>query len=154
MKFWTWHFASSICSWTVSTYSLKCNNLLYNNIRNVRIMKCNNPWWVGHVNWNGETSDKEQQTLWPLVRKRTIPTDRPPLVGEIQCQLSHGQCSGSPTVNLCFLDQCRYLSFKYLSIYAHEAEWTLFWTHCYAENVVAPGLEPRTSGLAATNSDH
>jgi hypothetical protein len=25
-------------------------------------------------------------TPWPLVRKQTIPTDRPPLVGEIQCQ--------------------------------------------------------------------
>jgi hypothetical protein len=24
-----------------------------------------------------------KQTLWPLVRKRTIPTERPPLVGEI-----------------------------------------------------------------------
>jgi hypothetical protein len=24
-----------------------------------------------------------KQTPWPLVRKRTIPTDRPPLVGEI-----------------------------------------------------------------------
>jgi hypothetical protein len=28
-----------------------------------------------------------QQTLWPLVSKRTIPTDRPPLVGEIKFQL-------------------------------------------------------------------
>jgi hypothetical protein len=29
---------------------------------------------------------KTKQTLWPLVRKRTIPTERPPLVGEIYCQ--------------------------------------------------------------------
>jgi hypothetical protein len=28
-----------------------------------------------------------KQTLWPLVRKRTIPTERPPLVDEIWCQL-------------------------------------------------------------------
>jgi hypothetical protein len=28
-----------------------------------------------------------KQTPWPLVRKRTIPTDRPPLVDEIWCQL-------------------------------------------------------------------
>jgi hypothetical protein len=27
------------------------------------------------------------QTPWSLVRKRTIPTDRPPLVDEIWCQL-------------------------------------------------------------------
>jgi hypothetical protein len=26
---------------------------------------------------------KEKETPWPLVRKRTIPTDRPPLVDEI-----------------------------------------------------------------------
>jgi hypothetical protein len=26
---------------------------------------------------------KRKQTLWPLVRERTIPTDRPPLVDEI-----------------------------------------------------------------------
>jgi hypothetical protein len=25
----------------------------------------------------------DKQTPWPLVRKRTIPTERPPLVGEI-----------------------------------------------------------------------
>jgi hypothetical protein len=28
-----------------------------------------------------------KQTAWPLVRKRIIPTERPPLVGEILCQL-------------------------------------------------------------------
>jgi hypothetical protein len=28
-----------------------------------------------------------KQTPWPLVRNRTIPTDRPPLVDEIYCQL-------------------------------------------------------------------
>jgi hypothetical protein len=27
------------------------------------------------------------QTPWPLVRKRNIPTEPPPLVGEIYCQL-------------------------------------------------------------------
>jgi hypothetical protein len=26
---------------------------------------------------------KQRQTLWPLVRKRTLPTERPPLVDEI-----------------------------------------------------------------------
>jgi hypothetical protein len=28
-----------------------------------------------------------KQTPWPVVRKRNIPTDQPPLVGEILCQL-------------------------------------------------------------------
>jgi hypothetical protein len=35
-----------------------------------------------------------------------------------------------------------------------RAEWTPFQTHCYSENLVAPAIEPRTSGLAARNSDH
>jgi hypothetical protein len=30
---------------------------------------------------------KQKQTPWPLVRKRIIPTERPPLVDEIKCQL-------------------------------------------------------------------
>jgi hypothetical protein len=32
-----------------------------------------------------------------------------------------------------------------------SAEWTKFQTHCYSENMVAPAVEPRTSGLAAIN---
>jgi hypothetical protein len=39
---------------------------------------------------------------------------------------------------------------KYLLIYPHEAEWTPFQAHCYTENLVAPGNEPETSGLAAS----
>jgi hypothetical protein len=31
--------------------------------------------------------NNNQQTPWPLVRKRTIPTERPPFVDEIVCQL-------------------------------------------------------------------
>jgi hypothetical protein len=32
---------------------------------------------------------KNEQTHWPLVRKRTIPTERPPLVGEINKITEH-----------------------------------------------------------------
>jgi hypothetical protein len=32
---------------------------------------------------NGGFHPYDKQTLWPLVRKRTIPTERPPLVDEI-----------------------------------------------------------------------
>jgi hypothetical protein len=35
-----------------------------------------------------------------------------------------------------------------------RAEWTSFQTHCYSENLVAPEMEPGTSGLTARNSDH
>jgi hypothetical protein len=31
----------------------------------------------------GHTYTQTKQTPWPLVRKRTIPTERPPFVGEI-----------------------------------------------------------------------
>jgi hypothetical protein len=41
--------------------------------------------------------------------------------------VSCGQCGGTPmAINLSFLDWSRYVSFKQLLIYAHEAEWTLF----------------------------
>jgi hypothetical protein len=55
---------------------------------------------------------------WPLVRKRTRPTERPSLVGDLVptfavMGVSRGQSGGSPTViNLSFLDRSRYFSFK------------------------------------------
>jgi hypothetical protein len=57
-------------------------------------------------------------------------------------------------VNLSFLDWSRYFSFKLLLNYPHEVEWTPFQTHCYSENLVAPGIELGTSVSAARNSDH
>jgi hypothetical protein len=35
-----------------------------------------------------------------------------------------------------------------------RVEWTPSQAHCYPENLVAPGIEPGTSGLAARNSGH
>jgi hypothetical protein len=35
------------------------------------------------VSEDSTASLKRKQTPWPLVRKRTIPTERPPLVGEL-----------------------------------------------------------------------
>jgi hypothetical protein len=57
-------------------------------------------------------------------------------------------------VNLSFLDRSRYFSFKQLLIYPHGVVWTPFQTHCYSENIAAPGIELVTSGSAARNSDH
>jgi hypothetical protein len=69
--------------------------------------------------------------------------------------MSGGQRGGSRTVvNPSFVDQSRYFSSKQLLIYPHEAEWTPYQTHCYTENLVAPGIEPRTSGSAVRSSDH
>jgi hypothetical protein len=69
--------------------------------------------------------------------------------------VSRGQHGGSSaTVNLSFLHRSSYFSFKYLLIYLHEAEWTLYQTHCYSEHLVAPGIELETSESAARKSDH
>jgi hypothetical protein len=59
--------------------------------------------------------ETQKQTPWSLVRKRTIPTERPPLVDEILVPtsvdrgVSRGQRGGSPAVvNLIFLDRSHY----------------------------------------------
>jgi hypothetical protein len=66
-----------------------------------------------------DTNKQTKQTPWHLVRKRTIPTERPPLVGDILLPtfavrgMSRGQYGGSLTVvNLSFLDRSRYFSCK------------------------------------------
>jgi hypothetical protein len=57
-----------------------------------------------------------------------------------------GQCGGSPTaVNLSFLPSS-------LSFILTRPEWNPFQTHCYSENLAAPGIAPGTSESAATNS--
>jgi hypothetical protein len=64
-------------------------------------------------------NNNNKQTPWPLVRERTIPTERPPLVDEILVPtfvdrvVSRGQRGGSPTVvNFSFLHRSRFFSFK------------------------------------------
>jgi hypothetical protein len=42
-------------------------------------------------------------------------------------------------MNLIFLGQSHYFSFKKLLIYPHEAEWTPFQTCCYAEYLIGYG---------------
>jgi hypothetical protein len=54
-----------------------------------------------------------------------------------------------------FLDRsCYFFLSSSCSFILTRAEWTPFQTHCYSENLVALGIEPGTSGLAARNSDH
>jgi hypothetical protein len=43
-----------------------------------------------------------------------------------------------------------FFSFKY----PHDVEWTPFQTHYYPKSLVAPVIEPETSGSVARNSDH
>jgi hypothetical protein len=45
------------------------------------------------IQWKHKNERTNKQTPWPLVRKRTIPTERPPLVGEIfQCKHAVKKC--------------------------------------------------------------
>jgi hypothetical protein len=60
-----------------------------------------------------ESHKKIKQTPWPVVRKRTIPTERPPLDGEVSANSSGQRVAWTaqriPTaVNLGFLDRSRY----------------------------------------------
>jgi hypothetical protein len=75
-----------------------------------------------------------------LVRERTIPTERPPLVGEVSAnfcgeRVSRGQRDGS-------LQPYSRISRPELLSCIHEAEWTPFYTQYFSENLVAPGIEP------------
>jgi hypothetical protein len=56
--------------------------------------------------------------------------------------------------NLGFVYRKNISPFKYLLNYPHVAEWTPFQIHCYAENLVVPGIKLGTSGFVAKNSDH
>jgi hypothetical protein len=57
-------------------------------------------------------------------------------------------------VNIGFIDQSRFSSFKELFNYPHEAEKTPFLTHYFSENLVVPGIELETSVSVARDSDH
>jgi hypothetical protein len=100
-----------------------------------------------------------KQTPLPLVRKRTIPTERPPPIGGFECQLLWtegclGRCRGTPTaVNISFLDRSRYFFFQMAPLLCSQGWVGLFLTHYYAESVVAPEIEPGASDAAAMNSD-
>jgi hypothetical protein len=93
--------------------------------------------------------------------KSTILTERPPLVGEILVPtfadrgVSSGRRGGSHTVvNLSFLDRTATFLSSSSSFILTRAEWTPIHTHCYSENLVAPGIETGTSGFAARKSDY
>jgi hypothetical protein len=69
--------------------------------------------------------------------------------------VSRGQRGGYNTVdNLSFLDRNCYFFSSSSSFNLTRTEWTPFQTHCYSENLVAPGIVPGTSGLVARNCDY
>jgi hypothetical protein len=80
------------------------------------------------------------------------------------CRRSHSQLlriegvawseQRNPTaVNLGFINWGRYF-FEIAPQLRHEAEWTPFYTQYFSGNLVAPGMEPGTSGFVCRNSDH
>jgi hypothetical protein len=81
-----------------------------------------------------------------LVREWTIPTERPPLVGEVIANFADRGCHVVRVTDtygriLGFLDRIRYFSIKYLLSCTHESEWTPFRTP-YFFFLVVPGIEP------------
>jgi hypothetical protein len=91
---------------------------------------------------------KRNETPWLLIRKRTIPTERPPLVSKASVsfcgwRVSRGQRNESlrPLISV-FKTEAATFPIKELLNYPHEAEWTPFQTHYFSENLVAPGIEP------------
>jgi hypothetical protein len=96
-----------------------------------------------------------------LVRKQTVQTERPPLVGEVSAnfcgeRLSRGHAQRIPiAINFDFLDPEPLLfHLSKLLTYPLETELTPFQTHYFSENLVAPGVGPGISGSVARNSDH
>jgi hypothetical protein len=94
-----------------------------------------------------------------LVRYQTMPTKQPPLVGEVVPTFADRGCCvvsamDPPVVSLGFLDRSRYYFFQVAPRCPREAEWTPLQSHCFSENLEAPGIEPRTYESVARNSDH
>jgi hypothetical protein len=53
-----------------------------------------------------------------------------------------------------FLDRAAIFLSSSSSFILTRAEWTPLQTHSHTENLVAPGIEPGTSGSAARKCDH
>jgi hypothetical protein len=95
-------------------------------------------------------SPQANYTDWAtaICRRNLVPTF-------VDRGVSHGQRGGSLTViNLSFLDQSRYFSFKQLLIYSYKG-----WVDPVPDLLLlrkfgSAGNRTRTSGLAARNSDH
>jgi hypothetical protein len=102
---------------------------------------------------------KYEQTPSLLVRKRTIPTERPlrPALQWRILLIEGDVCSAQripTTVNLGFINQSPTFSFKQLLTYPQEVGWTPSQTRYFSEKPVAQEIEPETSWSVASNSNH
>jgi hypothetical protein len=95
-------------------------------------------------------SPQANYTDWATAtyRRNLVPTF-------VDRRVSRGQLGGSPRplISVCKTGATTFLSSS-SSFILTRVEWTPFQNHCYSENLVAPGIEPGTSGLAARKSDH
>jgi hypothetical protein len=102
----------------------------------------------------------KQQALRLLVCKQTILTEEAaacckPFANFFWVEGCCMACTTDPTaINLRFLGPNSYFSIQGLLNYPREAEWTPSQTHYYSENLIAPGIEPRSDASVAKNSDH
>jgi hypothetical protein len=97
------------------------------------------------VTQSKNNNDNTNNNAVALVRERTIPTERPPLVGEISATFADRRCRVVSATDpyghiLGFLDRSHHFFFQ-VAHYTHEAEWTPFQTHYLSENLVAPEIE-------------
>jgi hypothetical protein len=102
-------------------------------------------------------SDVLNSVAW--VQERSIPTERPPLIGEINAnfcgyRMPSGQRDGSPLPYSRFSRSELLLFLPSRSSIVLTRLWTPFQTHYFSENLVVTGIEPGTSGPAARNSDY
>jgi hypothetical protein len=91
-----------------------------------------------------QTNNKLRVTL---VRKRTIPTERPPLVGEVSanfCELGvlSGQRNGSPRPYFQVSRTEPLLSLPSSPSVVLTRQRTPLQTRCFSKNLVAQGIEP------------
>jgi hypothetical protein len=93
------------------------------------------------------------------VRERTIPTEEPPLVGEVIANFL--RIEGCHVVNVtdpygrivCFLDRRSYFSIKWLLSCTHEAEWTPFQTHYFFFSGNAGNRDNKNISVTETDTD-
>jgi hypothetical protein len=93
-----------------------------------------------------------------LVRKRTIPTERPPLSAKLVPTFTDRGCRVVSATDphgriLGFLDRSRYYFFQ-VAPQLYWRGWVDPVTHYFWKNLAVPGNEPGTSGSVARNSNH
>jgi hypothetical protein len=102
---------------------------------------------------------KKKKTAWPEFASELYRTSDRRLLAKLMPTFAVRGCCVIRTTDpygriLGFLDRSRYFVFQAALQFYYAAEWTPFQIHYFSENLVAPGIEPGTSGPIARNSDH